>query len=191
MILAAEVTEVLRRFNPSGDGSAAKSRELTLLLLTESAAPLSRRQFNPGHITCTGLVLSPTRDRILMVLHRRLRRWLLPGGHVEDDDTTIADAGRREVVEETGAVLMTETSPLLVGVDVHGIPPRKDEPYHLHHDLIFRFHAIADACRPNEESREVLWCGAAEFDRYDLPESIRRAYARAIADRAPSSRVAQ
>ncbi|MFN7993506.1 MAG: NUDIX domain-containing protein [Bryobacteraceae bacterium] len=191
MILAAEVIEVVRRFNPSGDGSATKSRELTLLLLTESIAPFSRDQFTPGHITCTGLVLSPGRDLILLVLHRRLQRWLLPGGHVEVDDASIANAGRREVVEETGAILMPERFPLLVGVDVHGIPSRKYEPYHLHHDLIFRFQAVAEDCRPNEESREVLWCGATEFDRYDLPESVRLAYARAVADGAPGARMAQ
>ena len=67
---------------------------------------------------------------------------LLPGkGMWNPEDALIGDAARREVVEETGAVLRADASPLLVSVDVHGIPPRRDEPFHLGHDLIFRFQA--------------------------------------------------
>ncbi|MGA3077462.1 MAG: NUDIX domain-containing protein [Bryobacteraceae bacterium] len=181
MIAPAAVTALLQRFDPADDGEAAKSKELVLALLASSPEPFSRRQFNPGHITCTGLVLSPGRDRILLVLHRRLQRWLLPGGHVEPDDPVIGDAARREVVEETGAVLRAGSPPLLVGVDVHGIPVRRDEPFHLHHDLIFLFQAESDAFQTSEEVREVAWCPVAEFDHYQLPGSIRRSYARALA----------
>jgi len=181
MIEPAAVAALLHQFDPAGDGEAAKSKELVLALLARSPEPFSRRQFNPGHITCTGLVLSPGRDRILLVLHRRLQRWLLPGGHVEPEDPVIGDAARREVIEETGAILAEDPTPMLAGVDVHGIPPRRDEPFHLHHDLIFRFEAASDAFQTSEEVREVVWCAAAEFDRYQLPGSIRRGYARALA----------
>ena len=181
MIEPAAVAALLHQFDPANDGEAAKSKELTLALLARSPEPFSRRQFNPGHITCTGLVLSPGRDRILLVLHRRLQRWLLPGGHVEPDDPFIGDAGRREVVEETGAILSADPPALLVGVDVHAIPPRHDEPFHLHHDLVFRFEAVSDAFTTSEEVREVAWCSVTEFDRYRLPGSIRRSYARALA----------
>jgi 8-oxo-dGTP pyrophosphatase MutT (NUDIX family) len=185
MIAPAAVTALLQRFDPADDGEAAKSKELVLALLASSPEPFSRRQFNPGHITCTGLVLSPGRDRILLVLHRRLQRWLLPGGHVEPDDPVIGDAARREVVEETGAVLRAGSPPLLVGVDVHGIPVRRDEPFHLHHDLIFLFQAASDAFQVAEEVRDVVWCAVGEFDRYQLPGSIRRSHARALALRQP------
>jgi 8-oxo-dGTP pyrophosphatase MutT (NUDIX family) len=181
MIAPAAVTALLEQFDPADDGEAAKSKELVLALLASSPEPFSRRQFNPGHITCTGLVLSPRRERILLVLHRRLQRWLLPGGHVEPDDPFIGDAGRREVVEETGAILRADTAPLLVGVDVHGIPVRRDEPFHLHHDLIFLFQAASEAFQASEEVRDAAWCAVADFDRYQLPGSIRRSYARALA----------
>jgi 8-oxo-dGTP pyrophosphatase MutT (NUDIX family) len=179
MIEPGDVAGLLQRFDPYDDGEAAKSKELVLALLASSPAPFSRLQFAPGHVTCTGLVLSPARDRILLVLHRRLQRWLLPGGHVEPDDPVIGEAARREVVEETGAILRPDPAPLLAGVDVHGIPPRPDEPFHLHHDLIFCFHAASEEFRPSAEARQVAWCAVSEFDRYQLPGSIRRSYARA------------
>jgi 8-oxo-dGTP pyrophosphatase MutT (NUDIX family) len=178
MTTSLTVSALVRSFNDPSDGQALKSRELVLGLLGETPSPFWRRQFTPGHITCSGLVLAPDGARLLLVHHRRLDRWLLPGGHVEPEDAAIEDAGSREVVEETGAVLVPGT-PSLIGIDVHGIPPRGDQPYHLHHDLLFFFRAEADSCRVSHESRAVLWCAPGEFDRYDLPGNIRRAYFRA------------
>jgi 8-oxo-dGTP pyrophosphatase MutT (NUDIX family) len=39
--------------------------------------------------------------RVLLHYHRKLGRWLPPGGHIEDDEVP-DDAAVREVVEETG-----------------------------------------------------------------------------------------
>jgi 8-oxo-dGTP pyrophosphatase MutT (NUDIX family) len=176
MVDASAVSTLVRTFDDAADGQAMKSVELILNLLECSPAPFSRDHFTPGHITCTGLVLAPDGERVLLVHHRRLDRWLLPGGHVEPEDATIADAARREVVEETGAVLAP--SSVFIGADVHGIPGRKREPYHLHHDLLFHFRAVADELCVSEESRAVVWCSPAEFGRYNLPGNVRRAYAR-------------
>jgi 8-oxo-dGTP pyrophosphatase MutT (NUDIX family) len=160
------------------DGQAHKSRELILMLLSASPEPFSRHQFTPGHITCTGLVISPDGGRVLLVHHRRLDRWLLPGGHVEAGDAAISDAARREVVEETGADLAPRLEPPLVSMDVHGIPARRHEPYHLHHDLIFLFRARSAGIEVSPESRAVAWCPPAEFDAYDVPGNVRRAWKR-------------
>jgi 8-oxo-dGTP pyrophosphatase MutT (NUDIX family) len=178
----AEVARLLTTFNAKTDGEAAKSRDLTLALLSWSAAPFSRHTFTPGHITCTGVVLSPKRKRVLLVRHRRLNRWLLPGGHVEPADVAIADTARREVLEETGAMLSEKVGPILVGIDVHPIPSNQREPLHLHHDLLFAFQSTAKLCHCSEESREVTWCPLDQFDQYDLPGSIRRGVRRAVAE---------
>jgi 8-oxo-dGTP pyrophosphatase MutT (NUDIX family) len=157
----------------------AKSRELVLMLLQHTPSPYRREQFTPGHITATACVLHPQGGRFLLVHHKRLDRWLFPGGHVEDADSAIWDTARREAVEETGVLLSPQT-PWLAGIDVHGIPGKKREPYHLHHDLIFCFRAIADALVVSEETRAVAWCSPAEFDKYELPASIRECVTRAL-----------
>jgi 8-oxo-dGTP pyrophosphatase MutT (NUDIX family) len=173
----AEVRALLEAFECGPDGEGEKSRELILALLAWSPEPFSRHVYTPGHITCTGVVLDAD-GRILLVHHRRLDRWLLPGGHCEADDVTAAGVARREVLEETGAML-ADVAPRLVGVDVHPIPPGRNEPLHLHHDLIFAFRAASARTECSEESRAVSWCGPDEFDRYDLPAPIRRAATRA------------
>src|SRR5260370_11711435 len=121
-----------------------KSRERILALLEHTPAPFSRHQFHPGHITCTALVLHPDARRVLLIHHHRLRRWLLPGGHVEESDETLSGAARREAVEETAVRIAPGIKALLAGMDVHGIPAHKGEPFHLHHDLIFTLDAESD-----------------------------------------------
>lgn len=188
MIQPQDVAALLRTFDAVTDGKtddeAEKSRELILALLAYSPAPFSRDIYTPGHVTCTGAVLAPGGNAVLLVHHKRLDRWLLPGGHVEMQDATIGDVARREVVEETGAAL-AGTTPLLVGVDVHPIPPNKREPLHLHHDLIFAFRAHSEQFQVSEESRAVAWCPFDQFSRYDLPGSIRRSVLRAMSNIQP------
>jgi hypothetical protein len=69
---------------------------------------------------------------------------------------------------------------MLAGADIHGIPGKGNEPYHLHHDLLFSFQATADAIQVSEESRAVAWCGPSEFDHYAIPDNVRRAYHRLL-----------
>ena len=178
MLIASEVTSRIESFAIESDGEALKSKDLTLALLAWSPEPFSRETFTPGHVTCTGLVLSPDKSQILLVHHRRLNRWLLPGGHCEAGDPTIDSVAEREVIEETCATLSGNASPL-VGIDVHPIPGNHREPLHLHHDLIFAFQATRLETQCSAESRAVAWCAFAEFDRYDLPGPIRRAAERA------------
>jgi 8-oxo-dGTP pyrophosphatase MutT (NUDIX family) len=155
-----------------------KSRELILALLEYTQAPFSRDQFHPGHITCTALVLHPDGRRMLLVHHHRLLRWLLPGGHIEESDSTLAETARREAMEETAVRIAPGGMSFLAGMDVHGIPGRKGEPFHLHHDLIFALKAESSEISSTEEAPEVAWCGIDEVELYKLPASIVCAFRR-------------
>src|SRR5882672_9673043 len=162
------VAALARSFHDLADGQALKSLDLILMLLDCSPAPFSRDQFTPGHITTSGLVLSPAAGRILILHHRRPDRWLLPAGHVEPADPTIDAAAAREVLEETGIAV---SSGLLAGADVHGIPTNGCEPYHLHHDLLFAFRAVSEILQVSDESHAVAWCSPDELDRYAIPDN--------------------
>src|ERR1700676_4769059 len=164
-------------FEPSLEES--QSRDQTLALLAETPAPFSHTQIQPGHITCSALVLHPDARPVLLVHHPRLRRWLLPGGHVEELDATLSDAARREAVEETSVRIDPGSIARLVGMDVHGIPAHKGDPFHLHHDLIFAMRAESEEITASEEAPEVAWCGIGEVAHYGLPDSIVRAFQRA------------
>ncbi len=159
-----------------------KSVELIGMLLAHTGRPYSREQFAPGHVTATGLVVDPA-GRIAMVLHGRLNRWLLPGGHVEEGDESILAAAAREVLEETG---LRVHGGRVVGADVHGIPPKVKngvvvEPYHQHHDVLVEFRADGAELVLSEESQAVRWVAFSEFDKFAVPANVRRAYTRAYA----------
>lgn len=172
------IEAALELVNCFSSGEEDKSRELTLGLLRQTPEPLSRHQFTPGHLTCTGLVLHPNRQSFLLIHHRRLDRWLAPGGHVETEDDSPRAAAAREVREETELTVLPGVA-LLAGLDVHGIPAKGAEPYHLHHDLKFAFLAASAEVAVTSETRGVAWCSFDEADRYTVPPSILRAASRA------------
>ncbi len=92
---------------------------------------------------------------MLTIEHRALRKWLLPGGHVEESDSTLVDAALRELAEETG-ISPDQVEPdrgLPLHVDVHTIPANdaKGEPEHLHFDFRYLFRTTADTVELQEE----------------------------------------
>ncbi len=173
-----EALALVRAFDASPEEE--KSRELILALLESTEAPFSRDQFDPGHITCTALVLHPKLRQFLLMHHHRHRRWLLPGGHVEESDVTLSDTARREAVEETAVAIALSGPATLAGMDVHGIPARKGEPFHLHHDLVFSFTANSEEFAISDEAPQVAWCGMDQLAGYQLPPSIIRAAQRVL-----------
>ena len=177
VIRVAEVRALARRFDPAGNERASRSRDATLALLADSPAPLSRDSFDPGHVTASAIVLSPDRIRILLVRHRKLGRWLQPGGHLEPSDVTILGAAEREVLEETGVPVRHDPTPTIIGIDVHTIPATDVEPAHRHFDLVFRFLA-GSAGAPREAG--AVWCPVTELDRYEPDEPLRFAVERAV-----------
>jgi 8-oxo-dGTP pyrophosphatase MutT (NUDIX family) len=67
---------------------------------------------------------------------------------VEPTDTSLRDAARREVEEETGiaAALLTLVDDLPCDIGVHAIAanPRRAEDAHHHFDVRYRFTTVAD-----------------------------------------------
>jgi 8-oxo-dGTP pyrophosphatase MutT (NUDIX family) len=179
VIDVAEIVSAAEGFDPGGDTRAVASRIRTLTLLRTHARPLDRTSYDPGHVTASGVVLSPDGQSVLLVLHRRLGRWLQPGGHLDPEDRTVAGAARREVVEETGVSPDLAAPPRLVGIDVHEIPAAKGEPPHLHHDLVFRFIGQRDPPQPSAEVARVTWWPIDDLHAMGVDEPLWRAVARA------------
>jgi 8-oxo-dGTP pyrophosphatase MutT (NUDIX family) len=131
-----------------------------------------RSEFQPGHFTASGFVLSPDRGSLLLILHAKLDRWLQPGGHIEVDDATIEAAVRREIAEETGLIEISRAGAGLVRIDAHAIPPRGIEPRHIHIDLAMAFVADTDVLGPLDEVLDARWVPHDDLGQYDVDEPV-------------------
>jgi 8-oxo-dGTP pyrophosphatase MutT (NUDIX family) len=181
-VTTEEAIQAVRDFDAGDDGMAAKSQDLVNHLLIHTAQPFSAQQFCPGHITCTALIFHPDDKRVLVIQHHRLLRWLLPGGHLEESDASLDASAAREAFEETRVRIDATHKPFLAGIDVHGIPGGKTKPFHLHHDLIWCFHATSDKFEITGEAPEIAWAHESDWPRLDLTPSIRNSIRRAETD---------
>ncbi|WP_328562583.1 NUDIX hydrolase [Streptomyces coelicoflavus] len=75
-----------------------------------------------GHITASAMVIDPSRERVLLTLHKKMRRWLQMGGHCEPVDETLARAALREGTEESGIAGLTLLPGGPVRLDRHSTP---------------------------------------------------------------------
>ena len=148
--------------------------------LVESHADCFLRTCRPGHITGAAWVLSSDRQRCLLVHHRKLAKWLQPGGHA-DGDSNVAEVALREAREETGLQSLRLANRIPLDVDVHDIPERRDpqgrliEDAHQHHDIRFLLTADAEETPTvSHESHDVRWFTRSELEQCVDEESVLR-----------------
>ncbi len=156
----SDLNFALHEYTPADEREAAH-RAAILALIAQAENPFDRRLFVPGHLTASAFVVSRGEEneeetgKALLIFHRKLGRWLQPGGHVEAEDGGDAHAAaRREAREETG--LEVAASGGLFDLDVHAIPARGDEPEHRHFDLRYLLFVAGLPASPNAEL-ETRW----------------------------------
>lgn len=151
--------------------------------LVAAHADCFERTCRPGHITGAAWVVSSDRRRVALVHHRKLGRWLQPGGHA-DGDGDVTTVAWREATEELGlaALRLIETGGTLMplDIDVHQIPARYDEAgrlvedAHQHHDIRFLFLASDDHLVVSHESHAVAWFSEPELRSLTSERSVLR-----------------
>jgi 8-oxo-dGTP pyrophosphatase MutT (NUDIX family) len=141
--------------------------------LLESWPASLDRDHMPGHLTGSAWVLSPDGGSVLLLHHRKLDRWLQPGGHA-DGEGDLAAVAVRELREETG-ISGVPVYPEIFDIDIHDIPARGDIPEHQHFDVRFCIVPSVHAePRNNHESHGVVWQPLDRVDDLTREESIRR-----------------
>ncbi len=148
--------------------------ERMLELCDVAGDPFARDHYGPGHFTASGFVLAPDDDSLLLIHHRKLGRWLQPGGHVDPCDADLIEAGRREVEEEVGLTALPLVGGGVFDLDVHGIPPIGEEPKHEHFDVRFLFRAHDRHFDASEEVLGGRWFPLASLSEADSDASVMR-----------------
>ncbi|MBF0255627.1 MAG: NUDIX hydrolase [Gammaproteobacteria bacterium] len=122
-----------------------------------------------GHVTGSAWVVSPSREGVLLLHHRKHDQWFQPGGHA-DGDHDILRVALRETHEETG--LPPEQIRLVDGtvfdLDIHHIPASHRGPAHWHYDVRFLIEVDDQIPVPgNDESHQVLWVPLHQVARFN------------------------
>lgn len=114
------------------------------------------------HFTSSSWIVSPARDRVLMVYHNIYRSWSWTGGHADGDPDPMAVAVR-EAMEETGLQALTPVLPQVFSLEILNVAAHvkrgRHVSAHLHLNLTYLLEADPSAplrCAPDENSA-VAW----------------------------------
>ncbi len=130
-----------------------------------------------GHVTGSAFVVNEALDTLLLVHHRKLNKWLQPGGHCERGESALM-AALREAREETGLAGRVALGGALFDLDIHLIPERGQEPAHYHYDARFLLIAREDEPVLSGESHALAWMGIAEALSRNPEQSMQRPLSR-------------
>ncbi|NQV15963.1 NUDIX hydrolase [bacterium] len=130
------------------------------------------------HFTATTFVVY--QGKTLLHMHRSLKMWLPPGGHIDRDELPHL-AAIREVKEETGLeVELIFEAPAIHSENAQEIPgPRhllleNINPFHQHIDMIYFARANTYDVTPEDgESSELRWFSPAELEGKEIELDIR------------------
>lgn len=161
----------------------AELRDFVLAFCAQHPDAL-HRSCAAAHLTASALVQDPLDGRFVVLHHRKLARWLQPGGHA-DGDGDLARVALREASEETGLVGLAVAG-RAIDLDVHEVRPPGEAP-HLHLDLRFVVEAppgsAAHALVGNHESTALRWVTIEDLTALDADVSLHRLAARAATRR--------
>lgn len=166
--LAAQLADY-RSWNTLEEGYRAKMADF---LASEEDCFL--RSHLARHFTASALILDRAGGHVLLLHHRKLDRWLQPGGHA-DGDPDLLGVALKEVEEETG---LKQVRPLWrepFDLDIHVIPARKEVPEHDHYDVRYLLEGDRnEELVQNWESKGFQWLSLEEAGKWAEGESISR-----------------
>ena len=140
----------------------------------ETHANCFERTCRDGHVTGSAWILSADECHVLLVHHRKLVRWLQPGGHADGEPDPIRVA-LREAGEECGLAELAVLSDEPLVVDVHAIPACGPEPPHLHYDIRYLLRAPAgQAPVASAESTALQWFERRRLTALSAEKSLLR-----------------
>lgn len=140
-------------------------------------------------ITATGYVMNEDKTEILLIFHKKLQKWLPPGGHVEEGELP-HEAALREVQEEVGITARFDPENSAPDLGLKGevdvqipepyallyqvIPSTSKEGSHIHFDFVYPLiTSSSDYLMGDPGVKEIKWFKKYEIESIDCFDSVR------------------
>ena len=143
-------------------------------LIDSTTNELYDRKNFKGHITASAIIVNESANKVLLIKHKILNRWLQPGGHVDESDQSILYATLREIKEEVNIdrtdlklVSFADDNDIPFDIDTHLIPinTKKGEEQHFHYDFryLFVYKGVESIDIELEEVSDYKWMAFDEM----------------------------
>lgn len=163
-----QIIHLIEQHHPL-ESQEVQHRLAILELLHTCPAPLSRENYEPGHITASAWIVAEQTNQVGLIYHRRIARWLQPGGHVDPGETDLRSVALREVQEEMG-IAPNPLKTTLFDVDVHAIPATPTQPSHQHFDVRFLCRVEPQPLFPASDAEQGRWFSIEEVKRLAIDD---------------------
>lgn len=128
-----------------------------------------------GHFTGSALIVDPVKRKLLLVHHKKLDKWLQPGGHCDGISDPFFTAWQ-ESFQETGLKTIVPLDPWsIIDIDIRPYPEHAGVPEHLHYDVRYLFSADSEAFHAaSDESNDIAWVSPEDLDQYSTETPLQR-----------------
>jgi 8-oxo-dGTP pyrophosphatase MutT (NUDIX family) len=149
-------------------------KKLMLRLYKEKSILAFYRENIEAHFTASAWILNPKTHEVLLLHHKKLDKWLQPGGHT-DGETNFEKVARKEANEETALENLQIVSDQVFDIDIHLIPENKGIPQHDHFDVRFAYFCMEkEKTKINSESKGFQWIKIKDVETLTNEPSILR-----------------
>lgn len=148
--------EILKQFTPLSEEEKQYKNKMLQLYESKGEKAFSRNNLE-AHFTASAWIINSITQEILLLHHKKLNKWLQPGGHA-DGEKDLEKVARKEVYEETGLKNLQLISKKVYDIDIHLIPENKGIPEHYHYDVRFAYFCERkEETKINSESNDFQW----------------------------------
>ena len=137
-----KICDDIRRFRPLCEQEARDQTQM-LRFLAENDDAFLRTNLT-AHMTASGWVVNPARDRVLLVYHKLYDSWAWTGGHA-DGETDLLAVALRECREETGVEHVRPVTEEIYSLEILTVDGHEKRgqyvPSHLHMNLTYLLEA--------------------------------------------------
>jgi 8-oxo-dGTP pyrophosphatase MutT (NUDIX family) len=145
--------------------------------IEQNPSNLLNRARTSSHIVASAIIIQE--EKMLMIFHPFLKKWLQPGGHVDLGESPI-QAAKRELLEETGFTALPHPwqnkHSMPLDISIHMIPtnPVKRELAHLHYDFRYLFSFDPNAFIETDNQHSWSWIDIKKIEEKNLLHLLKK-----------------